>query len=138
MTARDHLNSYGELLRKEERVREEIDRLRARWTATNITISDMPHNPNSPRDLSDYAARLDELERELADAVCDQALRRDEIKRKIATLDNPTEADILYYRYLCLMRWDDVAAKIKYDRRYTLKKHADALKHYGDYEEAAV
>ena len=44
-------------------------------------------------------------------------------------LDDPNERLLLKLRYVEMLKWDDVAKRMGYTRRYTVKMHLRALEH---------
>ena len=50
-----------------------------------------------------------------------------EITDKIERMDNEDEKDVLMYRYIRLMKWEDIAVKMEYSWQHLHKIHARAL-----------
>jgi septation ring formation regulator EzrA len=131
--AKQHLESYNILRKKLDRITEEIDTVRTRWTSTSMAMDGMPHS-HGGHDLSEYAAQIDELTREHDDIHSKlKELRKDiidRLDRMESTTDVETERDVLYYRYICGLPWEEIASKTHHEYRYTLKIHGRALQHY--------
>ena len=53
-----------------------------------------------------------------------------EITDKIERMDNEDEKDVLMYRYIRLMKWEDIAVKMEYSWQHIHKIHARALKNF--------
>ena len=111
------------------RIEEQLAELRANKIFPSVINDGMPHGTVS-NDLSDYAAKIDELEREL--------MRKREKKidsfRKVQTaieaVENETEKDLLTYRYLKGMKWEEIAVEMGYSWRKIHYLHGDALEHF--------
>ena len=68
MTAKEYLLQYKEAYREAQEIELQITQLRLKYALTApIQLSDMPKAHNTEHDLSDYAAKLDDLTRYLAD-----------------------------------------------------------------------
>ena len=77
-----------------------------------------------------YAAKLDELLRELEDQMNERIQLRREIVRKIECMDSETEKAVLRYRYIHMLKWEEIAVKMHYGYRNVLKVHGRALEHF--------
>lgn len=130
LTPREHLESYAEELRYDERLLEELQRLQARWTLGAVELTDMPKAHGRIRDLSEFAAISDKITTEIAEHRGKAERIRGEILAAFAKMDHPEEVDCLHYRYLCGMKWEDIAEKMNYEARYIYKIHNRALDHY--------
>ena len=80
-------------------------------------------------DLSDYAAELDNLERDLISERYKRINLYQDIERRIKGLKNQKESDVLFYRYIKGLDWWEVAEKMKYSERWILKIHGRGLAH---------
>lgn len=104
---------YWDAKREYARLTEELEELRAmQLGAKAITYSDMPKGGGIPADLSDYAARLDALERKILSARYRQANVFGEIKDAIDALPTAKERQIMSYRYLMGHNWEKVCEKV--------------------------
>lgn len=81
-------------------------------------------------DLSGYAEKLDELDRELHDLVEQKIAIRLEIGRKIEAMPNETESLLLRLRYIQGMSFENIAVEMGYTYRHTTRIHGDALKNF--------
>jgi DNA-directed RNA polymerase specialized sigma subunit len=81
-------------------------------------------------DLSDLAARVDDLQRDLLrEAVRCVDLRRD-ITRKINDMSSENEKLLLHLRYIRGMTFEEVADKMGYSTRHVIRMHGSALEHF--------
>ena len=81
-------------------------------------------------DLSDLAARVDDLQRDLLrEAVRCVDLRRD-ITRKINDMSSENEKLLLHLRYIRGLTFEEVADKMGYSMRHVIRMHGSALEHF--------
>lgn len=125
-----YLFGYRDALRKQKAIEEEIRELRLKKMLPSLTQDGMPHGSGGS-DMSGYAAKLDELLRDLDE----QAQRcidiRREIAGKIEAMQDETEKLVLRLRYIHGKKWEEIAVEMGYEFRYVLKIHGRALKNFG-------
>ncbi len=125
-----YLFGYRDALRKQKAIEEEIRELRLNRMLPSLTQDGMPHGSGGS-DMSGYAAKLDELLRDLDE----QAQRcidiRREIAGKIEAMQDETEKLVLRLRYIHGKKWEEIAVEMGYEFRYVLKIHGRALKNFG-------
>lgn len=123
------LKKYQSLLRKERQLEREIESIRSRYTGQAITYSDMPHGTDQ-HDLSDYAAEVDDLLRDL-EATKWQAIHQYHlILSGIEDIQDDREQEVLRLRYLHNMEWQDIADEMGWDRITIWRIHGYALQHF--------
>lgn len=89
----------------------------------------MPHAHN-PTDMSGYAALLDEAERQYMKDRYQRLRICKEITDKIENMNNEDEKDVLTYRYIRRMSWEDVCVKLKHSWQHTHRIHKRALENF--------
>ncbi len=104
---KEYLRSYILAVNAARRIEEEIEQLRADKMAPALVMDDMPH-AHDQKDLSDYAAKLDELERKLIKARYKRIDLYAEIFADIERLEDETEKTVLTYRYLRRYSWEKI------------------------------
>ena len=109
------------------RIEEQLAELRASKISPSLISDGMPHG-TSLSDLSDYAAKVDELERELIQKRYDRICSFRKVQTAIEELEDETEKDLLTYRYLNGMKWEEIAVKMGYSWKHIHRIHAVALK----------
>ena len=123
------LKSYLRDKQAVRRIEEQLAELRLSKLSPGMSIGDgMPHGSDM-RDLSDYAAKVDELERELIQARYDRIQSFRKVQAAIEELEDETEKDLLTYRYLKGMKWEEIAVEMGYSWRAVHKIHSRALEH---------
>lgn len=126
---KQYLRRYQAAKRRVGLIQEEIEELRSSKTSPVGLGDGMPHGSGTS-DLSGYAARLDELLRELEAEKEMQMVTYREIRQQISMVPDPTEQEILSRRYLLEQRWKKISVEMNYDYRYVLKLHGKALLHF--------
>ena len=128
-TKKEYLQSYRYAVIAETQIKEEIDQLRMDKMFPGLVQDGMPHGSGG-NDLSVYAAKLDELLIELKDQIDKRIQLRREIVKKIEAMDSETEKAVLRYRYIHMLKWEEIAVKMHYGYRNVLKVHGRALEHF--------
>lgn len=126
---KEYLKSYRKIGRELRSLSEEINQLRLSQIMPGIVSDGLPKSSGGS-DLSGYAARLDELEREFQAKVSALQRRRAEIEASIALMEDATERAVLRYYYLCGMTLDQVATEVHYTGRHIQNIRARALVHF--------
>lgn len=126
---KQYLRRYQAAKKRAKMIQEEIDELRSSKTSPVGLGDGLPHGSGTS-DLSGYAARLDELMRELEAEKEMQMVTYREIRQQISMVPDPTEQEILSRRYLLEQRWEKISVEMNYDYRYVLKLHGKALLHF--------
>lgn len=126
---KQYLRRYQAAKKRAKRIQEEIEELRSSKTSPVGLGDGMPHGSGTS-DLSGYAARLDELLRELAAEQEMQMIVYREIRQQIGTVSDATEQEILSRRYLLGQSWEKIAVEMKYSYRHVTKLHGYALNHF--------
>lgn len=125
---KEYLKSYRDAVIAETQIKEEIDQLRMDKMFPSLVQDGMPHGSGAS-DLSAYAAKLDELLGELEEQMNERIQLRREIVRKIECMESETEKAVLRYRYIHMLKWEEIAVKMHYGYRNVLKVHGRALEH---------
>ena len=141
MTAREYLTRYRDAVREAREVELSMAKLRLRYSAPSaINYSDMPKAHNTEHDLSDYAARMEELsdillkkyERCIGIQI-DIEMRLDKME---GYKDAQVEREILRHRYTDITEngklcpWELVADSVHYSVRTVKSRHGSALQHF--------
>lgn len=95
----------------------------------SVTNDGMPHGTDK-KDLSDYAVKVDEIEQKLVAARYSRICAFQEVQRRIEAMEDEAEKDLLTYRYLRGLKWEEVAVRMGYSWRKIHYLHSDALEHF--------
>ena len=124
---KEWLNGYRRFERKIKSLNEQREQIRCeKMQAKSQVITDMPRSGRQS-DTSDYIARLEEIEKDIADATRMMYLRRLKIEKAIILIEDGIQADILRSRYINGMEWEDICVAIGYSWRQTHRYHSEAL-----------
>ena len=126
---KEYLRGYERAVRQMERINERINEMRSNRIGTGINYDGMPHAHNDS-DLSDYAAMIDKELRHYMKARYRRVMLCKEISDRIERMENEDEKDVLTYRYIRLMKWEDICVKINRSWKQTHRIHARALKNF--------
>jgi len=125
---KEYLNRYLESVRAIRRAEEELQEIRIMKMGISASGDGMPHG-GGQSDLSNYAATLDDIERDLRAAKRRRVRTYIEIRNTIESIKNSKERDVIFYRYIKGMDWWEIAEKMKYTERWVKKLHGKALAH---------
>ena len=126
---KQYLRRYQAAKRRAKMIQEEIEELRSSKTSPVGLGDGLPHGSGTS-DLSGYAARLDELLRELEAEKEMQMVTYREIRQQISMVPDPTEQEILSRRYLIGQSWEKIAVEMGYSYRNITRIHGHALQHF--------
>lgn len=126
---KEYLKSYRKIGRELRSLSEEIRQLRDAWVLPSIVAGGLPKSSGGS-DLSEYAARLDELERKLRKKAAELYKRQTEIEANISAMKDANERAVLRNYYLCGMTWERVAVEMGYSWQYIHKIHGRALQNF--------
>lgn len=125
---KEFLHSYLCAVRRVNRIQEEIPEIRTMRMSISVNNDGMPHGEGKS-DLSDYAATLDEMERQLEAERYNRIRLYQDIKTRIEKIKSNNEQDVLFYRYIKGLDWWEIAEKMNYSERQIHRIHGKALAH---------
>ena len=126
---KEYLKSYERAVRRRKREAEKIEELRLAQMIPAQGNDGMPHAHNCT-DLSGYAAMLEEAEKRYKKTRYECGKLCKEITDKIERLQSDDEKDVLMYRYIRRMSWEDVCVKLKHSWQHTHRIHKRALENF--------
>lgn len=127
---KEFLSTYQKAKQKVERLEQQLGELRFNKLAPPAVSNDgMPHK-NDISDLSDYMVKLDEIESDITSARYERICAFQRIQYQIEKMDDEHEKDLLTYRYIKGMKWEQVAVKMGYSWRKIHYLHSKALEHF--------
>ena len=121
-----YLKKYKYAILDEKMILEEIQKLRADKMFPSLAMDGMPHG-NGTSDLSEYAARLDEEINKLKVQRLEKVKIYSDISSKIRRVEDDNQRELLMYRYIKGMSWEDIAVKLNYTWRHVHRIHSQAL-----------
>lgn len=126
---KQYLRRYQVAKRREKLIQDAIAELRSSKTSPVGLGDGLPHGSGTS-DLSGYAARWDELVRELEAEKEMQMVTYREIRQQIGMVPDAIEQEILSRRYLIGQSWEKIAVEMGYSYRNITRLHGYALKHF--------
>lgn len=126
---KEYLNGYKDAKRRERRIEEQIQKLRMDKMFPSIRYDDMPHGSNMT-DLSDFAAKVDELIAELKKEKLEAIRQYERIYEDIRKVEDERQQGVLTYRYLQELNWESVCDAMGLSSKWVHKIHRDSLKNF--------
>lgn len=116
---------YRDSLRRMARIESEIEELRA----MKMGASAGGRGPGRKgwTDLSSFAARLDELERDKGEELGKAMRAYERVMEAIESVEDEREQDVLFYKYIKGMSCLKISDKLHYSDRWVRKLHRQAL-----------
>lgn len=125
---KEYLLEYKNTKRRIKRIELQIEEIREAKMNPSAKTDDMPHAHNIT-DLSDYIINLDDKLSEIIVLKSKNAALLEKIYKAVDELEDEVEKDIIIYRYVRGMSWEDIAKEIGYSRKQTDRIHGRALEH---------
>lgn len=125
---KEYLRGYRKHIRRMQRIEAELVEIRSMRSSMSAKTDGMPR-ASGQRDMSDYAAELDQLERNLVLEKQERIAEYKGIVKSIKDLQDENEMDVLFYRYITGLDWWEIAEKMKYSERQVHRFHGKALVH---------
>ena len=131
MTSKEYLLRYRAVKREIEDLDQRMAQLRLKYAApTAIDYSAMPKAHDSNHDLSDYIAKMDEMTEYMISKYTRLRGIEVDIYIRVDRMQDQTEREILRYRYIDGLSWEEIAAKLNYSKRNVTRIHGRALQHF--------
>ena len=126
-----YLRTYQDSVKAVKRIEEYIRELELNELSPSICMNGMPIAATyNNKDLSDYVVKRDKLISDLIQAKYKRICTYNDVINQIEKLDNEDEKDVLMYRYIKKMQWEDVASKLNVEWAQIHRIHARALKNF--------
>lgn len=123
-----YLRQYRAAIHAAKDAARRLEEYRATYAGIKaVIISDMPRGGGTPRDLSDYVAKLDELEGDLLTAVDAYHAKAHEVEAVIDRVTDETQARLLRLRYLDGLTFERIAVEMSYSWRQVMRLHYRAV-----------
>lgn len=126
---KEYLDGYRKCVRQLDRLNEELSEIRINKMFPSLIQGGMPH-AHTTTDLSGYAARIDKIGRKIVKARYQKINKLKNIRDRIERMSDENEKDVLFYRYIKGMKWEEIAVKMMYTYRNVTKIHGRALKNF--------
>lgn len=126
---KEYLRGYERAVRQMERSELRIHELRLNRVCPSVIQDGMPH-AHGCSDLSGYASLIDQEERMYMKHRYERARKCCEITDRIERLESEDEKDVLLYRYIRLMKWEDICVKMGFSWKQIHRIHSRALTNF--------
>lgn len=126
---KEYLKFYRKAQIREQRILEEIQRLRMDKMLPGVVYSDMPRGTDV-RDMSDYIVLVEAEIEKLKQERLEKIKLYGAIENRIRAMTNDNEQDLLRLYYLVGLSWEEVAAKMGFVCRHVTRLHAKALANF--------
>lgn len=126
---KEYLLGFQKISRQLARLENELAEIRLNKYCPSCTSDGMPH-ASGCSDLSSYMAKVDELEKKILKKKYNRLQKQQEIRNRIERMEDENEKDVLTYRYLRGMKWEDIAVKMGYSWRRIHYIHSKALENF--------
>lgn len=127
MNIKDYLKQIKRLTIRVEQIGEEITEIEARLGVQGINYNKMPVTPSPDDKRSRYIYKLIDLRDEYTRESERLMEKRKEVVDSIALLEDVRLQQVLYFRYVKDMRWEEIAERLSYDDKYIFRLHGYAL-----------
>lgn len=121
-----YLNQYRIMHIEIDQITKELQRWQDLATRISPSYSDMPHGGGSDK-VQTAAVEVAELTDKLNQKLHQAIMVQESIKKLLESLDDIKLRQLMFYRYINGMRWEEIAVLMNYDYRYVLKLHRKAL-----------
>lgn len=126
---KEYLSKYIELGKREKKLDEEIREIQLNKRHPSFSADGMPKG-NGKTDLSNYAALLDEKERQLDEVISQKNTCYANSRARINLLTNEDEKQVLVARYHFGLGWATIANGMNKGTRRVLQIHGQALRNF--------
>lgn len=131
MTAKEYLKQYEREVTRIEQLRDRIEKLHSIATGGAAQYGDMPKTTPQTNRSEQLAVQIADLNKTLERKIVASILLRDKIADSIDRVPDAKHAQLLYDKYISLMRWAEIASEMAYDETYVRGcLHSKALLSY--------
>lgn len=129
---KEYLRGYERAVRQMQRSEERMKEIRLNRICPTVITGGGGYSSGS-NDLSKYVAELDTEEKKYLRYRYERIKKCAEITNKIEHLQNEDEKDVLMYRYISLLKWEDICVRMKKSWKQIHRFHTNALKNFQIY-----
>ncbi len=126
---KEYLSKFRESKEAVKRIEDQITALEL-YEASPKTIDIKMHGSRARKDMSDYAAKKDELISKMMQARYMRVSTYTDIFQAVENVPNERERQVLTYRYIKCLKWEEIAVEMHVEWAQVHRIHANALKHF--------
>lgn len=119
MNAEKYLEGYRQAQARINRIESEIDDLDAKLDAIGGTSDGLPRSTIIRSRTEDLAIMISDRRKSLLEEKIKAEEERNEVFDTIQRMEEVVESDVLYWRYIKSLGWDEIAEKVHYSRYWT-------------------
>lgn len=123
--AKAFLNQVRDIMRTENRILMQMQKLEDRQLSITAQLSDMPRG-STHFTTADYVVEMDLLRRQLAEEIQKEHQVYKQILQVLDQLEG-IEREIMIMHYLMMMTWEEIAYKAEKSYRWVQKLHGRAI-----------
>jgi len=121
-----YLNQYRIMHIEIDQITKELQRWQDLATRISPSYSDMPHGGGSDK-VQTAAVEVAELTDKLNQKLHQAIMVQENIKKLLESLDDIKLRQLISYRYINGMRWEEIAVRMDFNYRWVLRLHRKAL-----------
>lgn len=121
-----YLNQYRIMHIEIDQITKELQRWQDLATRISPSYSDMPHGGGSDK-VQTAAVEVAELTDKLNQKLHQAIMVQENIKKLLESLDDIKLRQLMSYRYINGMRWEEIAVRMDFNYRWVLRLHRKAL-----------
>ncbi len=126
---KEYLSKFRESKEAVKRIEDQITALEL-YEASPKTIDIEMHGSRARKDMSDYAAKKDELISKMMQARYMRVSTYTDIFQAVENVPNERERQVLTLRYIKCLKWEEIAVEMHVEWAQVHRIHANALKHF--------
>ncbi len=126
---KEYLSKFRESKEAVKRIEDQITALEL-YEASPKTIDIEMHGSRARKDMSDYAAKKDELISKMMQARYMRVSTYTDIFQSIEDVPSERERQVLTLRYIKCLKWEEIAVEMHVEWAQVHRIHANALKHF--------
>ena len=85
------------------------------------------HANNAENNIINYISALQDYESKLRTQITEMLMAKEKLKQIIENVPNYEHRQILYKRYICFQKWEQIAVDMNYSIRRIYQIHGEAL-----------
>ena len=121
-----YLNQYRIMHIEIDQITKDLQRWQDLATRISPSYSDMPHGGGSDK-VQTAAVEVAELTDKLNQKLHQAIMVQENIKKLLESLDDIKLRQLMSYRYINGMRWEEIAVRMDFNYRWVLRLHRKAL-----------
>lgn len=130
-TKKEYLGKFRENKEAVVRIEEQIKEFEMHeHLPENISMNMKTHGSRAQKDLADYIIKKNELMDRMMQARYRRVKIYTDIFQAIEDVADERERQVLTYRYINCLKWEEIAVRMHVEWAQVHRIHADALKHF--------